>query len=74
MPVIGPVMIDDIGQLTLQTDSGELQMTLPTSQAGLEVQFRLSPAATRGLYELLVQMQQALETDIEGAPPTGARH
>lgn len=74
MTVMGPVMIDDISQLTLQTNSGALEITVPTSQAGLELRFCLSPEATRGLYELLSRMQQALETDIEGAPPSGARH
>ncbi len=68
------IQVDDVNQLTVETRTGALEVILPTAQPGLSVTLRLSPAAVRQLWDLLGKAQQALETDIEGAPLSGARH
>jgi hypothetical protein len=65
---------DDISQLTLDTKTGSLVVTFPTSLETLQVQLHFSPQATRKLWEQLVRMQQALETIVEGMPPSNVRH
>ncbi len=66
--------IDDVSQLTLEAKTGGLQVLLKTAQAGPQVRLLLTPEASRKLWSLLDASQQALETVVEGAPPSGARH
>lgn len=69
--------ITELSQMQLATDTGQLSLDCPVQFPGLgelTLRFRLSPEVTRQLALNLGRMQVVLEKDIEGAPPSGARH
>lgn len=71
------IEINTLSQIQLATDTGRLSLDCPGAFPGaaeLTLRFRFSEEATRQLALNLGRMQQALETDIGGAPPSGARH
>lgn len=71
------IPINTLSQIQLATDTGQLSLDCPEALPGMEgltLRFRFSAEATRQLALNLGRMQQVLEKDIEGVPPSDARH
>jgi len=68
--------VSDFSDMVLDTDSGELTVVVPVQVADTPVgmRVRFSREASRKLWIQLGRMQEVLEKDVQGRPPSDARN
>ena len=74
--LLGPLPVNEISALTLNTKTGEMDITLSLVEGlGLpKLLVRFSPDVTAALYTTLARSQAFLEEEAAGEAPSSARH